>query len=466
MKQLTCEMCGSTDLMKQDGVFVCQTCGTKYSLEEARKMMIEGTVDVSGSKVTIDSSAKLNNILTLAKRAKKENNGAEAQKYFEMALLEDPNNWEASFFSSYYKLSNVSDNAMGPALNGFFQRANTTLEFILSSQVDPDFEDNMIEVIATACEISSSVHRYVSSRMRDIMQEKQRCIMAGRRFPSYLLQEHRTVRDNVSYVRKGLIGLYSQLAAAISWDNAPQELIRSGMNLLTTVFEKDVQQENECGISDRPGAAVDFVKWEWMVRDFDPDFRSNVLKKFREYCERNCKEVLKDIDTAEKYERSVRADKYWADHPDQKVALEKEVSELDGQIQALQAQITSADDANRVKIIELERKNRTTFQPILPGDKEYESQKKRISQLEQQLASLSFFKRKEKKALTEQLEQTERPLLDKLKFKAMKEHQEYTNEINSQISNLKSETVPLKMQLADLEAKKNQVVFQLENPAK
>ena len=39
MKQLTCEMCGSTDLMKQDGVFVCQVCGTKYTLEEAKRAM-------------------------------------------------------------------------------------------------------------------------------------------------------------------------------------------------------------------------------------------------------------------------------------------------------------------------------------------------------------------------------------------------------------------------------------------
>ena len=39
MKQLTCEMCGSTDIIKQDGVFVCQTCGCKYSVEEAKKMM-------------------------------------------------------------------------------------------------------------------------------------------------------------------------------------------------------------------------------------------------------------------------------------------------------------------------------------------------------------------------------------------------------------------------------------------
>ena len=36
MKQLTCEMCGSTELVKQDGFFVCQTCGCKYSVEEAK----------------------------------------------------------------------------------------------------------------------------------------------------------------------------------------------------------------------------------------------------------------------------------------------------------------------------------------------------------------------------------------------------------------------------------------------
>lgn len=48
MKQLTCELCGGTDLVKQDGVFVCQNCGTKYTVEEAKKMMIEGTVDVQG----------------------------------------------------------------------------------------------------------------------------------------------------------------------------------------------------------------------------------------------------------------------------------------------------------------------------------------------------------------------------------------------------------------------------------
>ena len=42
-------MCGSTDLVKKEGLFECQSCGTKYSVEEAKKMMVEGTVKVDNS---------------------------------------------------------------------------------------------------------------------------------------------------------------------------------------------------------------------------------------------------------------------------------------------------------------------------------------------------------------------------------------------------------------------------------
>jgi uncharacterized Zn finger protein (UPF0148 family) len=60
MKKLTCEMCGSTELIKDGGVFVCQTCGCKYSIEEARKMMVEGTVEVAGT-IKVDDTAKIDN---------------------------------------------------------------------------------------------------------------------------------------------------------------------------------------------------------------------------------------------------------------------------------------------------------------------------------------------------------------------------------------------------------------------
>jgi len=50
MNRIFCEVCNGNDLIKQDGVFVCQYCGTKYSLEEIKKQLVEiaGPVQVVG----------------------------------------------------------------------------------------------------------------------------------------------------------------------------------------------------------------------------------------------------------------------------------------------------------------------------------------------------------------------------------------------------------------------------------
>lgn len=95
MKQLTCEMCGSTDLIKQDGVFVCQSCGCKYSVEEARKMMIEGTVDVSGSTVFIDNTKQIENDLKRAKQYENEGDSFSAAEYYNKVLDAEAENIEA-----------------------------------------------------------------------------------------------------------------------------------------------------------------------------------------------------------------------------------------------------------------------------------------------------------------------------------------------------------------------------------
>lgn len=96
MKALQCEMCGSQDLVKDGGVFVCQSCGTKYSVEEAKKMMIEGTVDVKGT-VKVDKSQDAKNLVQLAKDAIESVNGEEAYSYANRALETDPSNADAWF---------------------------------------------------------------------------------------------------------------------------------------------------------------------------------------------------------------------------------------------------------------------------------------------------------------------------------------------------------------------------------
>ena len=96
MKRLTCEMCGSTDLIKQEGVFVCQSCGCKYSVEEARKMMIEGTVEVTGT-VKVDNTAAIINYLEMARNAADAQNYEEAENYCNRVIEMDVSNWEAWF---------------------------------------------------------------------------------------------------------------------------------------------------------------------------------------------------------------------------------------------------------------------------------------------------------------------------------------------------------------------------------
>lgn len=73
MKQLMCEICGGSDLIKQDGVFVCQHCGTKYSVEEAKKM-------INAEKIKIDGTVKISNNEFNAKLANANN---WAQLYFQ-----------------------------------------------------------------------------------------------------------------------------------------------------------------------------------------------------------------------------------------------------------------------------------------------------------------------------------------------------------------------------------------------
>ena len=96
MKELTCEMCGSTNVVKQDGVFVCQACGTKYSVEEAKKIM-EGKVEVTGT-VSIDNSSKLDSYKELLKKFFYDKNFKEASDYANKILEIDSKDWEATLY--------------------------------------------------------------------------------------------------------------------------------------------------------------------------------------------------------------------------------------------------------------------------------------------------------------------------------------------------------------------------------
>lgn len=171
MKQLTCEMCGSTNLLKQDGVFVCQDCGTRYSVEEAKKMMVEGTVEVTGT-VKVDSSAKLKNLYEIARRSRDDNNTEKAAQYYDMILQEDPMSWEASFYTTYYSAMQTNIAGIRSAAIKVSNCIDTVLKLIKDNV--PEEKDQLsavIEVSIRVVSIASMLYSAAESHYNDINYE-------------------------------------------------------------------------------------------------------------------------------------------------------------------------------------------------------------------------------------------------------------------------------------------------------
>lgn len=121
MKAIVCELCGSNDIVKQGEFFVCQHCGTKYTVEEAKKLI--GTVK-------IDKSEEAKKALVLARRARENDNSENAQNFYGIVMQEDPDNWEASFFYAYYQATQCTMANISVAANTFKNGLDSSLRLI------------------------------------------------------------------------------------------------------------------------------------------------------------------------------------------------------------------------------------------------------------------------------------------------------------------------------------------------
>lgn len=135
MKQLTCEMCGSTDLMKQDGVFVCQSCGTKYSVEEAKKMMVE-----------VDNSKKMANLYSRAHKSLEVGDWGHAAEYYKEILDENPDDWEAYFYSYLWEFPSFTNAQAGSVADKLRNTIPAAYEMALE-KCSPDEANTRIKTI-------------------------------------------------------------------------------------------------------------------------------------------------------------------------------------------------------------------------------------------------------------------------------------------------------------------------------
>ena len=69
MKAPVCDLCGSKEFTKEEGMFVCQSCGTKYTLEEAKKLVKE-IPETAGAAVALQAGAMIKDLISAAEAAK------------------------------------------------------------------------------------------------------------------------------------------------------------------------------------------------------------------------------------------------------------------------------------------------------------------------------------------------------------------------------------------------------------
>ena len=146
MKQLTCEMCGGTDLVKENGMFVCQSCGCKYTPEEARKMM-----GADEAPVRNDKAEKLDSLYQIARRARDENNAENAAKYYDLILQEDPMSWEASFYTVYFQAMQTKIADIESAAYQLRNCLGSVLKLIRSQVPDGQQAAAVAEVVSSSC---------------------------------------------------------------------------------------------------------------------------------------------------------------------------------------------------------------------------------------------------------------------------------------------------------------------------
>ena len=151
MKKIICEMCDGSEFLKEDGMFVCQGCGMKYSVEEAKKMMVEDDSAPSANTVKtvkVDATDELNNLYQLARRARENNNSENAAKYYDMVLIKDPSSWEANFYSVYYQTMSCKIAEIQSAAIRLNNCEDTVLELIRDTVEDSGERFNAINTVA------------------------------------------------------------------------------------------------------------------------------------------------------------------------------------------------------------------------------------------------------------------------------------------------------------------------------
>lgn len=400
MKQIKCEMCGSTDLVKQEGVFVCQSCGIKYSIDEVKKMMIEGTVDVQGT-VKVDTTDRLKNLYTLARRAKEDDNAPDAARYYNEIKLEVPNDWEAAFYSLYYSAMDITIAQIASAARSILKSLDSVMELIVRFVPEEEQKNAYTEVANRILLYGNMLLNASKSAYSDSLRR------FGYDAPSSV--------DNDYEERKEAI-VVTMATTALS--------IESYFN-----DSYVAQQTVERAIDICESSGVDY-------------YLIHTLKEYKEKYD-NQIQSLKDK----------KKEEYWLAHKDEKNELDRRFNQVQETLKPL---IEQRDSLNRQKNNLNNRKN-----DKVSAEKELQVVISKIDSLKREFSSLGIFSGRRKKEIQAELESLS---VDKSRVEKLvtEQRSQLQREIGEEIKRIDEQLSPIKTRIESLKASEKAIIDELD----
>jgi len=368
MSKLICEVCESTDFVKQESMFVCQSCGLKYSTAEAKKMMSGGADGTTGN-AAVGNADKMNSLYQLARRARDENNTEKAAQYYEQILPEDPNSWEAMFYSTYYAaIQKWRNDDKGSALASLKNCIGNVIDIINRNgeyNAVEEISKRIIEICAVFYEANGENFESFYGQFRAAgSSDYNRHV-----FQQYLRQTS-TIHISIAQIYYVLGVKVLEIA---NDKNCLDSIVENAMDFAIMVAQGNPCDEAFSFYSSYTTIYPEVGPIRWGAVE-----EANTLKE-------SCNNVLKLLKEKQEALAKQRFNEYWDSHQTEKIALESEKQSLTLRIVALNKKLSETD--TYVRMVKLQ---------------------KQVKNLESEKAALGgltgLFKGKEKKAIQDQID--------------------------------------------------------------
>lgn len=430
MAALVCDLCGGKLIMGAGGIATCESCGMEHSADR----MKEKVQEIKGT-VRVDNTHLIDNYLQMAENALDASNNVEANNYCNKIIEIDPSNYLAWF---------IKGKAVGWQSTLGNQRISETIN-AFSNALDNCPEEKK-ESLGDECkeEVEKLHKALLTVRMQNFMNHPNENDIAE------LTSDVKNILINtVSFLTKAGINtnvfgkeLGSVIMNAVIgnfnakiWkeyqgdDGKPSDydfkrfmsetdFCIQALGLANSLLGSDDTDDLELyewralandSMVKLNTMVRDACSWDYNYTDWGKSYYKNLTLNDNAKAIRNTEnraweaeakkwrsaKVAKEneIKRIAREEAQKRYDAYWADHIEEKAALEAERKDLNSQISVLTASQNDQVVALNKEIADI------------PEKAEIDNLKERIKTLSDKRSTLGLFKGKEKKAIQEQIDQ-------------------------------------------------------------